>query len=117
MSKVESSHSLTIADDGALVFTCDAPQGSACRLVCVADCEDYHRPDCDRSTKDSGECGALIYLNNDGAEDIYTGTTDRTSWDSSPIETEWDSYYDSWVWRYPGEETDLPTYARDRNAG
>ncbi len=112
MSNAGHNHSLIVADDGALVFSCNAPLGSVCRLVCVADCEDYHRPDCVRLTRDSGECGALIYFNSDVAEGIYTGTTDRTMWESGPIETEWDSYYDSWVWRYPGEDTELPIQAR-----
>lgn len=117
MSEQQHAHSVTVAADGELSFACTAVVGSACRLMCVVECEEYHRPECDRSTKDAGECGALIYLNNDDADDIYTGTTDRAAWTSGPIETEWESYYESWVWRFPGEGTELPAHARYRSAG
>lgn len=117
MSTNISDHSIAVTDSGDVQFTCNAAEAGACRLGCVAECEDYHRADCDRSAKDTGICGALPYLEVDDPFDTYIGATDRQDWQSGPIDTEWDSYYETWVWRFPGDDRELPGSARYREAG
>ncbi|ART74328.1 hypothetical protein BTO20_37535 (plasmid) [Mycobacterium dioxanotrophicus] len=106
-------HHITITDNG-VAFSCAAPVGQQCRLICARECEDYHRPDCDRTTKDSGDCGALIYLDPADPADTYIGCTEPHHWRSGPISIGWDGFYETWLWRYPGEDRQLPRFARQR---
>ncbi|MBU8819261.1 hypothetical protein KL864_25535 [Mycolicibacterium goodii] len=108
---VEFDHTITV-DATGVAFACVAPVGHQCRLICVRECEDYHHPECDRSTKDSGDCGALIYLDPADPDDTYIGATDKAHWRSGPIEVDWDSYYNSWLWRFPGENRGKPGFER-----
>ena len=103
-----TGHRIVVDESGSVEFVCEALAGSECRLGCVADCEDQHRADCDRSRKDTGGCGALPFLQSEEAFDTYIGATEIADWVSGPIETEWDGYYETWVWRFPAEQRELP---------
>lgn len=104
-------HAIVVTAAG-VSFVCIAAPGEQCRLMCVHECEDYHLPQCDRSTKDSGNCGALIYLDPADPADTYIGSTDREDWHTGPVSVEWDGFYESWLWRYPGEDRELPGFAQ-----
>ncbi|SIC07336.1 hypothetical protein [Mycobacteroides abscessus] len=96
-------HAIFVSSSGAVEFVCSAAAGSLCRLGCVAECEDYHRETCDRSTMDTGWCGVLPYL--DGAvADTYVGGTERADWRSGPIAIDWSDDARSWLWRFPFDQ-------------
>jgi len=99
------------------LFIFRAAQGSPCRLVCVAECEDVHRHECDRSTKDSGGRGALPFLESGDAFDTYIGSVAAEGLASGPLAIEWDGYDETWVWRFPSEGRELPGGRRYRDAG
>lgn len=111
MSTTPFDHHIEVTD-GAVEFTCTAEQGAQCRLGCSAECEDHHRPQCDRTLKDIGSCWALPYLAAGDPSDAYLGVAERHAWCSGPIDIEWDNYYESWVWRFPGEDRQLPGLAQ-----
>ncbi|MUL61066.1 MULTISPECIES: hypothetical protein [unclassified Mycolicibacterium] len=115
MSDKASDHQVMI-DGNGVQFSCAATHAAACRLGCALECEDYHRSECDRSVKDVGNCGALTYFDAADPFDTYIGATEPNNWQSGPIDVEWDSYYDSWLWRFPGEDRQLPGSARYRDA-
>ncbi len=111
-----SDHRIAIDVAAGVRFVCDAPVGGECRLRCVAECEDYHLKHCDRSVKDTGECGALPYLESEETFDTYIGSTEPDDWQSGPIDTEWDGFHETWVWRFPGEDRELPGRRRYQRA-
>jgi len=115
MSAKGSDHQVVI-DGSRVQFSCSAAHAATCRLGCVLECEDYHSPECDRTVKDAGSCGALVYFDAVDPFDTYIGGTDRQDWRSGPIDIEWDTYHDSWLWRFPGEDRQLPGHARYRDA-
>jgi hypothetical protein len=45
------------------------------------------------------------------------GATERQDWHSGPIDVEWDTFYASWLWRFPGDDRELPGHVRYRDAG
>lgn len=116
MNEERADHAIVIDRTTGVRFICQAREGSVCRLGCVAECEDTHLHECDRSTKDTGSCGALPFLESGDALDTYIGSIGTQNWDSGPIEIEWDSYYESWVWRFPNEDRELPGGRRFRDA-
>lgn len=98
----ECRHRISVNREGDLGFTCNAPEDSECRQY---DCQ----PECARSSQASGECGALFFFDPCDPTSTYNGTTARSQWRSGPIEIEWGEEYGSYLWRFPGEDRDLPT--------
>lgn len=101
-----SDHAVTICD-AVVEFTCVATPGSNCRLICAHECVDNHAVDCDRSTKDSGRCGALIDLQAVEPNDTYIGHVQREDWRSGSIEVQWSDDAEGYQWRFQAENESL----------
>lgn len=95
-------HAITVNEDGtALRFTCRAASGAKCRQF---DCT----PESARPSEAAGSCGALFFFDPCRPGTTYIGTTAQREWRSGPIEVEWGEEYGHYLWRFPGEERDLP---------
>lgn len=79
--------------------TCQASEGSACRLGCPFGCESWH---CGHELVDQGECHALPWLHEDYLWTSYEGET--TTVRDAPIEVRWTG--DEYAWRYVDRPTE-----------
>ena len=69
-------------------FTCHAPIGASCRLVCVEGCEEVDTQNHDHELKDCGECQYVLWLDNDDAMvECQKGGT-FLAWEG-PVKIEW----------------------------
>lgn len=113
---IELDHSIEVTAGRVVRFVCDAEEQQPCRRVCALDCEEVHRPGCDGTTVSSPRCIAIPSLTSDDAVATYNGVTDPSRWTSGAVDVEWDGYYDSWLWRYPGEDRGVPGELDPRRA-
>ena len=109
-------------------FSCSAPEGAPCRLVCPDGCDEFsltthvtdtlgddrewlmpltdeERSDLVRrhTLVDSGECNYLLFLDNDEAElwELYDG--DKADAHSGPVDLSYDGDYVGWTYARPAE--------------
>lgn len=76
--------------------TCDAPEGSRCRMECVEGC--WH--ECEHEKEDVGYCTAADWIDANGVPEHYSGPVHPCS--DGPVDVWWDG--DTWLWRYPEED-------------
>ena len=106
-------------------FTCDAPEGADCRLVCAEECgADFwpcHSYDEDGDNErehrrvDGGSCLAVDCLKNEEGPDSYDREAPRAPLRSGPIVVRWTGdELQPCVWSYPPEGAAGNTPEADR---
>jgi hypothetical protein len=109
----------TIRDDGGpqARLSCDAPEGSKCRLECAEQCgsESWPCRSWDPATDDwspvyhdltdSGWCGVLAYWDDGTAAEVYDQDAGEAQVRSGPISVRWNG--DNYLWRYADEDEAL----------
>jgi hypothetical protein len=100
-------HQLDVDDDGHARWTCDAPEGSRCRLVCAEDCGAEQWP-CNsyddqgeeiqpaHPMRDSGECHVVLFLGLGDPMESYEGGEEPFDLRSGPVKAEWEGDYYGW---------------------
>jgi len=89
--------------DGSVraAFSCFAPPMSRCRLECAEDCGAEGWPcgyDQDHRMRDSGECHALLFLDQVYAEESYDPDAAPVPVHDGLVQVRWDG--DCYVWSY-----------------
>lgn len=96
----QTRHTLSVAiseDYTHLDVRCHEGVNAPCRRTCVKECEKTCS-DPDKHVEDTGECGAVEWINADSVDEHYVGEK-RPIRDGMPIEVDWTG--ENWVWSIP----------------
>lgn len=77
-----------------LEVKCHEGVNAPCRRMCVKGCDEICS-DPDKHFEDTGECGAIEWINADSVDECYEGER-RPIYDGMPIEVDWTG--DTWTW-------------------